>query len=80
MGRETIDEFIVYLCVDDNAVCTHANLALMQVSADHSRPYGMLDVGIIQDNARRISAKLKRDTFHPGPAHGELPDVPANFR
>jgi hypothetical protein len=44
---------------------------LMQEAADHSRPHRMLQVGIVEDDERRVPAKLQGHPLELGGLHCE---------
>src|SRR5271170_3467683 len=55
-GGETIDELVVDARVHDDPVRAHADLALMQEAADNGRADRMLQIGIVEDDKRRVPA------------------------
>ncbi len=79
--HETIDEFVVHFGIDDDAVAAHADLTLVQESPTTVGARRMFDIGVVENHTRRISAKLKRDTFQclgrssPVPRHAGQPGL-----
>src|SRR5580704_15493656 len=63
VSNEAIDELIVDARVYDDPVRAHADLALMEETADDSRPYRMFQVGIVEDDERRVAAELQRHSL-----------------
>ena len=63
MGRETIDEFVVHLRIDDDAIGTHADLTLVQESADDRRTDRLVEIGIIENDAGCVAAQFEGDAF-----------------
>src|SRR5260370_14327217 len=50
VSNEAIDKLIVDARIDDDPVRAHADLALMEETADDSSPYRMFEVGIVEDD------------------------------
>src|SRR5579859_2131932 len=80
VSNEAIDELIVNTRVHDDPVRAHANLALMEKTADDGRPYRMFQVGIVEDNERRVAAELQRHPLELRSLHRERTDMSAHRR
>ena len=70
MSGEAIDEFIIDLAIDDDAVGAHADLSLMQIPADNVGPHRMVHIGVVQNDAGGVPAKLERHALHARTGHG----------
>src|SRR5579864_6342171 len=80
VSNEAIDELIVDTRIYDDPVRAHADLALMEEPADDGRPYRMFQVGIIEDNERRIAAELQCHALELRGLHRKRSDMSANWR
>ena len=73
MGGEAIDELVVDACIHDDPVRAHADLALVQELTDNGRPHRMFQVGIVEDDERRVPAELQRHSLELRGLHRERP-------
>src|SRR5690606_8626242 len=55
----------------------HADLALVDVPAEHGRVHGVVHVGVVQDHQRAVAAQLQHRALEEGGADGR--DVPADL-
>src|SRR5579863_7251506 len=80
VSDEAIDKLIVDGRVYDDSVRAHADLALVEETADDSRPYRMFQVGIVEDDERRIAAELQCHTLELRGLHRKRSDTSAHWR
>src|SRR5260370_36579876 len=78
--NEAIDKLIVDARIDDDPVRTHADLALMKETADNSRPYRMFQVGIVEDDERRVAAEFQCYPLELRGLHRQRTDMSAHPR
>ena len=58
-----IDEPVMYHRVYNHPVGAHADLTLMEVAADHYRMRRPLDIGVGENNQRRVAAQFQRHSL-----------------
>src|SRR5260370_10253773 len=78
VSKEAIDELIVDARLYDDPVRAHADLALMEETADHSRPYRMFQVGIVEDDERRVAAEFQCHPLELRGLHRQRTDMSAH--
>ena len=61
LGREFGDEFIRDRFIDDDAFGRHADLALVHIGAERGGVDRRIDVGVVEDEQRRLAAELQQD-------------------
>jgi len=79
MSGEAIDEFVIDFGVDDEAVGAHADLSLMQIPADNVSTHRVVHIGVVQNDAGGVPAKLERHALHARTGHCQLTNLPADF-
>src|SRR5690606_38749408 len=77
---EPLDERLVHLAVDDEAIRDHADLALVQKLAEHGRIDGAIEIGIVEHDERRVAAELELDALHDRRFGGELRNASSHGR
>src|SRR5690348_12638293 len=75
MRGKALSEFVVDRSIHNDAVGTHANLSLVEEPAEHRSRNGAVQVGIIKNNERGISAEFQRHPLYPGPPHRQAGNV-----
>src|SRR4029077_8496849 len=80
VSNEAIDEFIVNARIDDDPIRAHADLALMEETADDGRPYRMFQVGIVEDDERRVAAEFQCHPLELRGLHRQRTDMSAHPR
>src|SRR5580704_3120837 len=80
VSYEAIDELIVDARVYDDPVRAHADLALVEETAHDGRPYRMFQVGIVEDDERRIAAELQCHALELRGLHRKRSDMSAHWR
>jgi ParB family chromosome partitioning protein len=63
-GDELAREFVIDLVLHDEAVRAHAGLARVAVLARDRARDGGVEVGVIENEERRVAAELQRDLLH----------------
>src|SRR5258708_30985863 len=77
---EAIDELVVDARIYDDPVRAHADLALVEETADDGRPYRMVQFGIVEDDEQRIAAELQRHALELRGLHRKRSDMSAHWR
>src|SRR5260370_23240326 len=80
VSGEAIDELIVDARIDDDPVRAHADLALVEETADDRRPYRMFQVGIVEDDELRVAADLQCHPLELRGLHRQRTDMSAHPR
>src|SRR5260370_6087118 len=78
--NEALDELIVDARIYDDPIRAHADLALMEETADDSRPYRMYQVGIVEHDERRIAAEFQCHPLQLRGLHRKCTNMSAHLR
>ena len=78
--RKPIREGVVDALVDDQAVCTHADLTLVQEPAEYGRFHALLQVGILEHDEWTVASELELDAFDEGRLDREFCNVTPDRR
>ncbi len=62
-STEFFDEFVVDARLHVDSVGAHTGLAGIAVFAGHRTQHGGIDIGVVKDNERRVSAQFHRHFF-----------------
>ena len=74
---QLLEELVVDAVLDEDPVRGDAGLAGVAVLAEDRARDRLVDVGVVEDDERRVAAELERDLLQPGRAlgHQQLPDL-----
>jgi hypothetical protein len=61
---EMVNELIVDFCMDDDAIGAHTNLTLMQESAYRARTHRVLQIRVVENNARAVPSQFQGDALY----------------
>ena len=77
---EPVEEIFIHGLVDDNAVDSHADLALVEEFAEDGRLYRVVQFGVAEDDKGRVSAEFQFDAFHDRSFYCLPRDLPSDGR
>src|SRR5581483_12473161 len=72
MTCEPVDEFIMNLRVHNDSICTHADLALVQKSAEDRSGHSLIEIRIVQDHEGCVSTQFEGHALDHLPISGQF--------
>src|SRR5437016_2597255 len=63
LGGKSPDEFVRYRCHDYDSLGRHTDLTLIQECTEGGRLHGLLEIGVLQHNQRRLTAQFQEHWF-----------------